>query len=296
MTGSPGSLGAAPLYRTLDLKGRGPGQMAVLDFGPPDRPVDIIFLHANGFNALTYRAILAPLGADLRILALDQRGHGGSTLEADERGRFDWLDLRDDLIAAMACLDLSGLVLAGHSMGATVSLLAAGISPGLARHLVLFEPVIADRDTLADHKARAMADSAARRRAAFPGRAEALAAYQGRGAFRTWPDEMFEDYISAGFRPLAEGGVRLACTPAWEASNYAAQAHLPSPLLEAPPCEIDIYRGDVGSTFILPDSAVALNTGKVRLHTVPGTTHFLPMERPDLARAALRDAASSFRR
>jgi len=270
--------------------------MAVLDFGPPGRPVDIVFLHANGFNALTYRTILAALGADLRLLALDQRGHGGSTLHAQDDARADWLDLRDDLIAAMACLNLRDIVLAGHSMGATVALLAAAASPGLARRLVLFEPVIADRDPLAGEKARAMADGARRRRDVFPDQAAALEAYRGRGAFRAWPEEMLEDYVSAGFRPLADGGVTLACTPSWEASNYAAQAHRVSPILEAPPCEIDIYAAESGSTFILPDPTIALQTGKVRLHTVPGTTHFLPMERPDLVRAVLREAASALRR
>ena len=37
----------------------GAGEMNVLDFGDPDRPVDLIFVHANGFNAMTYRSLLA---------------------------------------------------------------------------------------------------------------------------------------------------------------------------------------------------------------------------------------------
>ena len=69
----------APRARTIPLPARG-GAMAALEFGPAGRPVDIVFSHANGFNALTYRTILAPLAADLRILAIDLRGHGASTL------------------------------------------------------------------------------------------------------------------------------------------------------------------------------------------------------------------------
>ena len=30
------------------------GRVAALDFGDPDRPIDVIFLHATGFNARTY--------------------------------------------------------------------------------------------------------------------------------------------------------------------------------------------------------------------------------------------------
>ena len=63
--------------------------MAFLDFGAADRAVDAVFVHANGFNALTYRQILAPLTSHYRILAIDQRGHGATTLESVGENRFD---------------------------------------------------------------------------------------------------------------------------------------------------------------------------------------------------------------
>ena len=54
------ALAEAPRARLIDLEARG-GAMAALDFGDPGRPVDVVFVHANGFNARTYRTILAPL-------------------------------------------------------------------------------------------------------------------------------------------------------------------------------------------------------------------------------------------
>src|ERR1700761_597697 len=105
------------------------GEMAALDFGDEARPVDVVFLHATGFNALTYRSILAPLAPSLRILAVDQRGHGLSRLPADPERLFSWKIFRDDLTALLATLDGPPPVLAGHSMGGTVSLLAAGRRP-----------------------------------------------------------------------------------------------------------------------------------------------------------------------
>jgi len=74
--------------RMIDLPSRG-GAMAALEFGPRDRPVDVIFSHANGFNGRTYHSILAPLGDTLRILAIDLRGHGATTIppgSKDARG------------------------------------------------------------------------------------------------------------------------------------------------------------------------------------------------------------------
>ena len=107
----------------------GEGRMSVLDFGDPNRPVDLVFVHANGFNALTYRTLLAPLSGTLRIWAPDLRGHGGTTLPTDAGGRRNWHDHRDDLVALLDALDGPPAILAGHSMGGTSSLLAAAERP-----------------------------------------------------------------------------------------------------------------------------------------------------------------------
>lgn len=36
------------------------GVMAGLDFGEPARPFDLVFVHANGFNAKTYLSVSPP--------------------------------------------------------------------------------------------------------------------------------------------------------------------------------------------------------------------------------------------
>jgi pimeloyl-ACP methyl ester carboxylesterase len=104
--------------------------MAVLDFGDPARPVDLVFAHANGFNARTYRSLLQPLAASLRILAVDLRGHGATTLPTEIEGRNGWTEFRDDLLALLEAEAADPVVLAGHSMGGTTSLLAAAVRPG----------------------------------------------------------------------------------------------------------------------------------------------------------------------
>ena len=117
-----------PQQRLIALPARG-GAMAALDFGPPNRPVDIVFSHANGFNGRTYRTILQPLASRLRILALDLRGHGASTLPTVIEGRAGWTEFRDDLLALLEAVATGPVVLAGHSMGGTSSLLAAAAQP-----------------------------------------------------------------------------------------------------------------------------------------------------------------------
>lgn len=277
------------------------GEIAGLEFGPTDRPIDIVFVHANGFNAQTYRTLLSPLAASLRILAIDQRGHGATTLSADPEGRRSWRDLRDDLVGLIDALDGPPVVLAGHSMGGTVSLLAAAERPDRVKGLVLLDPVIMPWLAVLYAKApwtsgrlwrrMPLVQSALRRRAVFDSREAAFAAYKGRGAFKTWPETMLADYVAGGLQERADGKVELACAPAWEASNYAAQAHDPWRAIRQVRAPVRVLKAEKGSTFRAGPGFAPRGRG-VSIETVVGTGHFLPMERPDIVRDALFEMAT----
>lgn len=287
-----------PRRLSLPVSNRwGEGQMRVLDFGDPKRPVDLIFVHANGFNALTYRTLLAPLAGSLRIWAPDLRGHGGTTLPAEPGGRRHWHDHRDDLVALLDALDGPPVILAGHSMGGTSALLAAAERPAAVGGMVLLDPVIWSRwvvaafqlpllDRIAEHIP--LVKSALRRRAVFDSREQAMAAYLGRGAFRGWPEMMLADYIADGLIET-DAGFTLACDPAWEASNYAAQGHDPWRALKRLDCPVTVFKGETASTCRLPENPRGLP--HVSVATVRGGTHFFPMLQADVVRDALFDAA-----
>ncbi|HEX2815214.1 MAG TPA: alpha/beta hydrolase [Phenylobacterium sp.] len=279
-----------PRERMIPLPSRG-GAMAALEMGPQDRPIDIIFSHANGFNGRTYRTILQPLAADLRILALDLRGHGASTLPSVIEGRQGWLEFRDDLLALLAALDQGPVVLAGHSMGGTTSLLAAAIQPARVRALALFDPVAMPGDLPPDADAlqhSPLVAGALRRRAVFPSRQAVYEAYLGRGAFKTWSDEQLTDYVAAGFAETDGGEVSLTCRPEWEASNFRTHNYDPWAAFRESRCPIRILRAADASTFRLEGREAELgDDGRITVETVAGTTHFLPMERPDLVRQTL---------
>jgi pimeloyl-ACP methyl ester carboxylesterase len=276
-----------PRSRTFQLAGRD-GAMTALEFGPKTRPIDIVFSHANGFNARTYRTILAPLAQTLRILAPDLRGHGATTLPTEPQGWPGWSGFAADLIALIEVATDAPVVLAGHSLGATTSLLAAVAAPERVRSLVLFEPVMLDEAALR----RPLSDlpitrAALRRRATFPDRAAALQAYRGRGAFATWSEAQLADYVAAGFHDRPAGEVTLACRPEWEASTYAVQNYDALQALEQVGRPLRILAAETGSSV----GARVRDSGRAPIETVPGTSHFLPMERPDLVRQALSAAA-----
>ncbi|HUM69725.1 MAG TPA: alpha/beta fold hydrolase, partial [Chloroflexota bacterium] len=95
--------------------------MAGIAFGAETATPDIVFIHATGFNARTYRTLLAPLGERFHVLALDMRGHGLTNLPHKLFSYTSWKRHRDDLIAVLEHFT-APVTLAGHSMGATISL------------------------------------------------------------------------------------------------------------------------------------------------------------------------------
>lgn len=265
-----------------------------MDLGDSARPPDLVFIHANGFNARTYRTLLEPLAGKARILAPDLRGHGLSTLPAPPVWRRSWRDLRDDMAALIDAIHGPPMILAGHSMGAVVALLAAAQRPDRVRSVVMLDPVVLPRPTALamslpgiGRVARrySLARNALRRRDRFGSRAEAIDAYRGRGAFRGWPDAVLADYVADGFRGAGDG-VDLACTPGWEASNYAAQGCDPWPVLHSLGRPVVILKAEHSSTCSVAPGQIA----GVDVSTVPGGNHFFPLLKPDQPRAALSAA------
>jgi len=272
------------------------GEMAALEFGPADRPLDVLFLHANGFNAATYRAIFAPLGDRLRILAVDQRGHGRTTLSAVPYAANVWRGYSDDLLALLEALGETPTVLSGHSMGGTACLLAAAGRPDAARRLVLFDPVIITPERAAllgedGMRSSPLAQGALRRRAGFARREAVFEIYHGRGAFRSWPDETLRAYLTDGLAEDGDGALRLACAPEWEAANFSTPS--PDAVGGIPDiaATIRILKAEQASTAQFDAHEAAVLASGATIETVPGTSHFLPMERPELVREALLAAA-----
>lgn len=283
----------------VDVEG---GRLAGIAFGDPVRPVDALFLHANGFNAITYQSILAPLGLRAHVAALDLRGHGRSSAPADADKHTGWNIYRDDIIAAIEQLAPEGTVLAGHSMGATISLLTAAKRPELVSGLVLVDPVLLQPSLYRwNHfpgapslfkKNSAMAKGALKRRSDFESPEQAIEKLTGRGAFKTWREPFLQDYITDGLqRDTETDRWRLSCAPEWEAANFGGQRHRPWSAVRKLECPVVLIKAEKNSTCAKPSASRFL---RAKPHTVllepTGTTHFVPMERPYV----VRDAISEF--
>lgn len=276
------------------------GEIAGVAFGDPVRPVDCLFLHANGFNALTYQSILEPLGARAHVAGIDLRGHGRTKLPADPPKMSGWNVYRDDVIATLEQLAPQGCVIAGHSMGGVVALLVAAARPDLVKAVVAADPVLLDPKIYVYAQLPGMvgllknnfqlAKGARKRREVFDSPQQAAEYLKGRGAFQSWREPFLADFCVDGFiGPIEGGGFRLACAPSWEAANFGAQRHRPWSAISRMKSPLVVLKGEHRSTVsTAAESLILRRRPGARVITLPGTTHFLPMERP----YAVRDAIS----
>ncbi|WP_156256166.1 alpha/beta fold hydrolase [Sandarakinorhabdus oryzae] len=266
------------------------GPVSALQAGAGPR---LHFAHATGMNAQLYAGLLAPLADRLALTISDARGHGFTGLDRNPAHLTSWEDYAHDLLRLIDTIDADRpWILAGHSMGATVSLLLAAMRPDRVAGLVLLDPPMLPFDVAADVRAGAsvpnpMADQAARRRGMFPSRDDARAAYRGRGVFSTWSDADLEAYLAGGLIETDEG-VELACAPAFESATFRAVSPNVEPALAGLRRPFVLLTGDEGSTVRDAELAIfAAHPHCLGATRLPGTSHFLPLERPQEVRAAI---------
>ena len=282
------------------------GTLSALRFGGADARLSLVFCHANGFNAQSYRAILEPLG--VAALSLDLRGHGLTNLPADPVGLVNWQVFADDLAYLFSNYIEASVVLAGHSYGAVAGILALPQIQGKVAGYVGFDPVLVPapfrqlaRTALwrAYTKRRfPIARKAGQRKSVFESLEDVFARYHGRGAFRGVSDQVLRDYLEGGLIPMDAGQMRLACDPDWEQAIYVAQGHNAFRNIPALPDNSRlIFAGSYGrvSTAGLRRTAQCLQPDmSVEYHQ--DFTHLFPLETPDFTTDVLRDVINQAER
>ena len=257
--------------------------------------------HATGFHGRLYHPLLDELATDFNVLAWDMRGHGASVGAANLSTFRGWETYYRDLIALLECLD-EPVWLAGHSIGATTSIMAAARRPDKVLGLILAEPVIMDpmqglklwlTKLLRQSQRLSLAAGAARRRRVFQSHAAALENYRGRGGFKTWPEAWLNAYVQHAFVPQGDQ-VQLACAPEWESTTFAHTEHNPWPGIRQLRCPVIALAAERGSTFS-PKAQKRLKAllPSADVRVLEGTTHFLPMEQKDIVRDAILQLALS---
>jgi pimeloyl-ACP methyl ester carboxylesterase len=244
--------------------------------GSPGDP-DVVLIHATGFCKEVWRPVevaLAGLRPTVRTLALDLRGHGDSPRSAPP---YRWDLLTDDVILTLG--DRRGLIGVGHSCGGAVIARACALVPELFSSIILIEPIILPPPyERANHP---LARAAQRRRDRFASRDAAYERFAS-GPMSTWQPEALAAYVEFGF--VDDGnGVAIKCEPGVEADVFREGGNHDTwdlcPDISVP---VTIVAGEMSVTHTPP--LLDVLSGQFThptMVTVPGTGHFLPMERPD---------------
>jgi len=93
----------------------------------------VVMLHGITDSRRSFDPIWEHLSAEWHAIAVSQRGHG----ESDKRPtQYSTVDFADDIALLADMLDLSPMVVVGHSMGSSVALQLAADRPDLVRAVV----------------------------------------------------------------------------------------------------------------------------------------------------------------
>ncbi len=109
----------------------GPLRLSYLDEGGAGRP--LIALHAHWMEAASFERLAALLAPELRVVALDQRGHGHS----DHAASYTREDYLGDLAAFLAHLGVARPILLGNSLGGVNAYQFAARNPGRVQALII---------------------------------------------------------------------------------------------------------------------------------------------------------------
>jgi sigma-B regulation protein RsbQ len=108
--------------------------------GNPDGPV-LLLAHGFGCDQNLWRLIVPRLQDDFRLVLFDHVGSGRSDPDAWDAERYSALDAyADDVLEIVAGLDLTDVVLVGHSVAAMMGVLAVAKDPRRFDKLILLTP------------------------------------------------------------------------------------------------------------------------------------------------------------
>jgi pimeloyl-ACP methyl ester carboxylesterase len=257
--------------------------------GDAVRPA-VVLLHGLA-SAVAIWDLVAPLvvGAGLRVLALDQRGHGES--DKPDEG-YDFATIVEDDHAVLAGLHLDRAVIVGHSWGGAVALRLAITYPEIAAALVLIDggfTQLSSRGWTRDEAIRALTPP---QFAGTPVR-DFLARIRAGPLGQQWTDELagimlriVQEQPDGTVAPrLAFANHMRIVAAMWDEPTLAhyERLHCPTLLVSA--------EDDAASDFArVKREAIATIQAKhrhVQAVIVPATIHDIPLQRPELVAALI---------
>jgi pimeloyl-ACP methyl ester carboxylesterase len=258
---------------------------------PNTGALQLHFLHANGYPPQAYDVFLGQLAERFDVSAIESRP---LWKEASPATVGDWGRLQQDLGDFLEQQAEGPWIGIGHSVGGTVTLMAALERPDLFQALAILDPPLFPPvygrvwhwviKAGFENRLHPLAPGALRRRRAFDSREAMFENYRSKNVFRKIDDRVLLDFVDSLAIPEDSGGVQLRYTPAWVAGIYTeGMLAVPKTWRLPPSLKVPVIylRGEHNNAFY------ASTLQKIR-HMIPaakiiemaGASHLFPLEIP----------------
>lgn len=198
----------------------------------------IHFAHANGYPPEGYKQFVQPFLDNYEIIASKYRPLWGEQNPVELK---NWSTFANDLIRFMDEKGLTNVIGMGHSMGGTISSIAAMKRPDLFEQLVLIDPVIFPKkynlwtNFFPNSFLKRMipiAKASSKRRDQWESKQEVFDSWRKKRVFKRFSDSVLTDFIDAAIVPSSKEGVTLAYPKAWETQVYVTAPYIFSDLVK----------------------------------------------------------------
>jgi len=260
----------------------------------------LVLSHGNGLAINAYAPFWLPLTQSYDVVVFDMRNHGENPLHEETAHTWEsfYSDMEEIFHGIAAQFGPATTIGAFHSLSSIAALVQTQRKGKRWDALCVFDPPMmppkghplhavedADMDKLS---ARAL-----RRTAVYDSPDLLASQFRRRESFARWVPEGADLFARHTLRQMPDGRWTLSCPPAYEARVF--KENKDETLFERLPkisVPLMIIAGDPASPYASPAAATAKAARdelRIDVVFVPGTTHFLQIEEPQVCRDLLVD-------
>jgi len=266
----------------LRLQNIGEAEFPYLFFKGEVSPPHLIFMHGTGFIPWLWQPVIeeiSPRGDSWAPFICNYR-------KCDpEKGGLAWAVVAEDLARFCRVQKIREPLFVGHSMGATVSVMACSLFGLKPRGLILIEPIFLPEEfyngstVVQDHP---LASKAIKRKNSWKDEQEAIVYLKSRALFDGWDEQMLRLYVEHGMQKQKEGHLALTFSPQDEAAVFmGGRKTSPWPLLGSLTCPaLVVEASETENKKYVDVKKIVAGLRQGSYKSIAGAGHLVCMQKP----------------
>jgi pimeloyl-ACP methyl ester carboxylesterase len=242
----------------------------------------MMFMHATGFLPWLWEPVIEDFTLTNNIWAPFICDYRSSNPETG----LSWDIIARDLAYFCHLQQIREPLIVGHSMGATISVIATSLYGLQPCGLILIEPIFLPDQQYArknDIQSHPLASKSIKRVNHWNSEIESWSYLKSKSFFSNWDERVLRLYHKYGMQKQDDGSLRLTCSPESEAALFMGGRIVnPWPLLEKINCPVLIVEAEKSENKGLVDIQKAVSLlHNCRYRSVASSGHLIPMEKPE---------------